>query len=310
MGIELEQLQETRRTASERLAQLESARKPAEVRIRVLAAPFSSEAPIAPDYSRDAGIVLAAALVLATLAVWLTDYLRREAQPPFAQNTQPIIQIAYPTLPHQYDIPHATHSPGGAAPLLGPARGTADPARELHESDVAALWANAPDQERLLIAAMFGGIAPSELAALRWMNVDVHGNVIKVPGMSARTLVLTDPLRSELRSRAEQGDVRAEAPLFADGVGNALDEALLNGQLACVAHDAGLRHPEEVTARALHFTYAAFLARQGIRMVDLIGTIGRVDGLLGAELMRLAPLNPVPVDRIERTYPSFRAVSA
>ena len=128
-----------------------------------------------------------------------------------------------------------------------------------------------------MIAAIFAGIAPAELAGLRWKHVDVEGGLISVAGASARALLLVDPLRSELEARMKEGhtDLRADTPLFADGAGNALDEPILDGQLACVAHDAGLR-AEDVTTRSLHFTYAAYLARQGIRMVDLAATVGRI----------------------------------
>ena len=142
---------------------------------------------------------------------------------------------------------------------------------------------------------------------MRWSHVDFEHGLIHVPGPSARDLLLVDPARTELRARLEkQADRSLDSLLFADGAGNALDESMVDGQLACVAHDAGLRHPEEVTARSLHFTYAAYLARQGIRMVDLVATIGRMTSVVGTELMRLAPPRAASSsDRIERVYPIF-----
>jgi uncharacterized protein involved in exopolysaccharide biosynthesis len=305
MGVDLEQLQETRRIAVERQAQLESARKPAAVRIRVLSAPAASETPIAPDYSRDAAIALAAGLALAIVSVWLYDYLRRTQRASEPQPGAPIIQIAYPVMQ-----PHAAGATarlaGGPAGLLGasPLAG----ARELSQSDVSALWSHAPRDERLVIAAIFNGVAPGELAQLRWSHVDLQQGLLHVPGSSARVLPLVDPMRSELNVKADsQPASTPQAPLFADGAGNPLDEPMIDGQLACVAHDAGLRDAEEVTTRCLHFTYAAYLARQGIRMVDLAATIGRISTAIGAELMRLVPPAGAATQRIERVYPSFRA---
>jgi hypothetical protein len=122
-------------------------------------------------------------------------------------------------------------------------------------------------------------------------------------------LRLIDPLRGVLASRAgtrTEGD--DDSFLLADGQGNALDESALDSEVACIAHDAGLRHPESVTARALHFTYAAFLARQGIKMSDLATVVGRLTGGVGAELMRLAPSGQArPAENIDLVYPSFRA---
>ena len=90
---ELLLLQETRRAAFERHAQLESLRKPTEVRVRVLSVPAAGDAPIAPDYSRDAAIALAAGLVCALVAVWLHDYLRNAPRPQSVPVAPPIIHI-------------------------------------------------------------------------------------------------------------------------------------------------------------------------------------------------------------------------
>jgi hypothetical protein len=76
-----------------------------------------------------------------------------------------------------------------------------------------------------------------------------------------------------------------------------------------IAHDAGLRHPEEITGQSLHFTYAAFLVRQGMRMSDLVATVGRLTATVGSQLVRLAPPGQVrPADSIDRIYPTFRTV--
>src|SRR5690606_6171229 len=286
---DLDQLQEARRLATVQLAKLETARKPALAKIRVLTVPEATREPVWPNYTRDAGIALGAGLLLAVLAVWVMDYLRRDPETADERAAQqPLIQIAYPMI----------QSPAGAAGsialrqtpsgLLAPVAAAAS-APELSAEDVRALWTSATADVRLILAALFSGIGPEELAQLRWRHVALGEGRVDVPGASARRLSLPEPLQAALTARAEQSAPDPETPVIADGEGNPLDEAAIDEQLAFAAHDAAIRHPEEVTGRALHFTYAAFLARQGIRMSDLAAKVGRLSGAIGAELMRLAP---------------------
>ena len=44
-----------------------------------------------------------------------------------------------------------------------------------------------------------------------------------------------------------------------------------------------------MTGAALHFTYAAYLARQGMRMTDIVATVGRLGAPVSSELMRMSP---------------------
>jgi uncharacterized protein involved in exopolysaccharide biosynthesis len=305
MAADLEQLQDARRTAADRLRKLESARKPAAVRVQVLTAPTAEQDPVSPNYFRDAAYSLGAGIALAIGAVWLWDYLRKKTPVPLAPAAQPIIQIAYPAL-HANTVAHppTTALPTGSNGLLGPSSMPA--VAELGTEDVAALWNVADPKGRLVLAAFFAGVAPNELSELRWANFDLATGIAYVPGPSARPIPIVEPLRTELLGMGPIPD--ANAPLLADGLGAALTAAEIDGHLAYLAHDAGLRHPEEVTGRALHFTYAAFLARQGMRMTDLAATVGRLLGGTAAELMRLSPPGrSIASEAVERVYPCFRA---
>lgn len=308
MAFDLDQLQETSRLAADRLRKLEAARKPSMVRIRVLTAPYADDRAISPDYTRDAGIALGAGLALALAAVWVLDYLRRNPEEIESRGSQPIIQIAYPVLqspgPRVANaIPSAI---GSTPPLLG--NSSSRGVLEVPEADISALWKSASGDGRLLLAALLSGITAEELTKLRWQDVDLEKGAIDIHGGSARRLQLVDPLRRLLSERATDGvECDGAAFMLADGVGNALDEEAMDAQIVGMAYDAGLRHPEAVTARALHFTYAAFLIRQGIRMSDLATLVGRLSGGIGTELMRLAPSGQArPADQIDPRYPSFR----
>ncbi|MPZ47550.1 MAG: hypothetical protein GEV05_30165 [Betaproteobacteria bacterium] len=309
MAFDLDQLQETNRLAAERLRKLEAARKPSAVRIRVLTAPYADDRPIAPDYTRDAAIALGAGLALAIAAVWVLDYLRRDPQQPLeSAGSQPIIQIAYPMLQ-----PMGAGAAAIAAPSAMPAGllGTALPRSgvEVPPADISTLWSAASADGHLILAALFAGIGPDELSMLRWKDVDFEHGAVDIPGPSARRLRLIHPFRQVLTNRAgQQSEGAGDKFIVTDGLGDPLDEAAIDAELACIAHDAGLRHPETVTARALHFTYAAFLARQGIRMSDLASLVGRLTGSIGAELMRLAPSGQArPAEHIDPVFPSFRS---
>jgi len=304
MAFDLDQLQETGRLAAERVRKLDAARKPAAVRIRVLTAPYADGRPISPEYTRDAAIALGAGLILAIAAVWVLDYLRRDPGEPDVRGAQPIIQVAYPMLQ-----PTAASAATIAAPVAAPAGllGGVSPRSDVTEiptADVSALLVSASADGRLVLAMLLSGIAADELVQLRWKDVDFERDMIDLPGPSARRLRLTDALRQVL---AQGSSDDSERFVLADGLGNPFDEPAIDADLACMAHDAGLRHPEAVTARTLHFTYAAFLARQGIRMSDLAALVGRLSGSLGTELMRLAPSGQArPLEQIDTIYPSFR----
>lgn len=304
MAFDLDQLQETGRLAAERVRKLDAARKPAAVRIRVLTAPYADGRPISPEYTRDAAIALGAGLILAIAAVWVLDYLRRDPGEPDVRGAQPIIQVAYPMLQ-----PTAASAATIAAPVAAPAGllGGVSPRSDVTEiptADVSALLVSASADGRLVLAMLLSGIAADELVQLRWKDVDFERDMIDLPGPSARRLRLTDVLRQVL---AQGSSDDSERFVLADGLGNPFDEPAIDADLACMAHDAGLRHPEAVTARTLHFTYAAFLARQGIRMSDLAALVGRLSGSLGTELMRLAPSGQArPLEQIDTIYPSFR----
>jgi len=306
MTTDLDLLQESRRETVARLRRIETALKPAAVRIQVLTAPAAMPEPISPPYTRDAAIALGAALVVAIGVVALGDYLLRQPKAP-EPPMQPIIQIAYPSLGADGVLAAEQRALGApAAPLLSaPA---AMRIGELSVEDIRALWKNADRQGRLIVALLFTGIAPGELGMVRGRDLDREHGFVDVPGSSARRVTLSEPLRDELTALLADPAGDPAQLIIADGTGQSLSEAAIDTQLACCAHDAGLRQPESVTAGALHFTYAAYLARQGIRMAALHTIVGRLSSEWTNELLRLSPpAGLVDASAVERTYPAFRS---
>jgi len=290
MAADLDQLQEARRLAQERVTKLQSARKPAVVQIRVLTAPTVAQDRVAPDYWRDAGIALGAGLALALGAVWTFDFLRRSRTGRGDTAPQPLIQIAYPMLPAQPGEPEPSRLMNQAPPALIGAPAVAS-AMELNPDEVARLWGAADAEGRLAVGLILNGVGADELVELKWQDVDLDHGCVSVPGGSARTIEIIGPVRDLLVDQHVGREGDRTRPLLCDATGRALSVRDVDDRLACLAHDAGLRHPEDVTARALHFTYAAFLARQGIRMSDLAVRVGTLSGAFGSDLRRLSPRN-------------------
>jgi integrase len=232
------------------------------------------------------------------------DFLRRDpAGQESEHGAQPIIQISYPALEHGASAVPERGQISAPRMALGVSPHTNHGVSELSAEDVTAMWRIANPEGRLLLAALFGGIAPEELHQLRWKHVDLEHSRIDVPGGCPRRLRLTEPLRNELAARPEMSP---DAPVFADGLGNPLSESSLDSELTCIAHDAGLRRPEQVTAQVAHFTYAAYLVRQGIRMSELAAVLGRLQAAVSSELIRMAPSGQAkPLDQVNLLYPGL-----
>jgi integrase len=192
----------------------------------------------------------------------------------------------------------------GSPPPLQLAANVARLPRELSSQEVRALWdAGSPDA-RLVIAGLLGGLAIEELSGLRYEDIDFDGGRIQTPGPATRSLVLREPLRQLLKERqAAQGG----GATLADTQGNALSTADLEGLIVCAACDAGLAYSTEVNADLLRHTYLAYLVRQGARLADIGGMMGRIAPALVREYGRLSPPGPgLPLDQIDPVFPALR----
>jgi integrase len=166
------------------------------------------------------------------------------------------------------------------------------------------LWdAGSPDA-RLVIAGLLGGLAIEELGRLRYEDIDVDGGRIQTPGPTTRSLTLHEPLQQLLKARkAAQGG----GAMLADTEGDALSTADLEGLIACTACDAGLAYATEVNSEVLRHTYLAYLVRQGARLADIGGIIGRIAPAMVREYGHLSPPGPgLPLDQINPVFPALR----
>ena len=277
---ELTQLESLHRDATQRKARLEAGERARRPSVKVVETASIPQEPWRPLYMRDAGISVGGSFLLALLVMWLVEIFNRH-------DPQPTILV-----------PQATAYPiggGGYIGQLGPPRGgqpalagvatpalpdgpsgllSAEPTlpRELEPAEIGRLLAAATAEARLEALLLLNGLTADELLALNGDDIDLAQREIRLGGMSPRTVALPEPTAALLAHLSPTPG----APLLArHGTARPTLEDLTS-DLLCAAHDAGVANPAEVTPAALRHTYLAFLARQGIRLADLVKLVGRL----------------------------------
>jgi integrase len=154
--------------------------------------------------------------------------------------------------------------------------------------------------------ALLHGLSVEEVAGLRWADVDLDQDQIRLGGRRARTVPLAPRLREYLTALPPQGR-SGELALWVGEEGGHAEPAELDAMVETAAYDAGLTRPAEITSRALRHTYLLFLVRQGARLRDL----GRVAGHIPpTELVTYGKLCPpgqgLPLEQVELIYPSLK----
>ncbi len=294
LTAELAPLESLHRDALQRKARLEAGEKARRPSVRVIEEANVPQQAWRPDYTRDAGIALAAALLSALLVMWVVELFNRADPQPTLLVPQP---MGYPMMGAATDarlalggrqaVPALELDTGGvagpakpgllAAPLILP--------RELRGDEVRALLAASTPEARVAALLLLHGVTPEELLALRWEDVDAGASKLLIRGASPRALALAAPAVAAL----------GELPKSADGFvmsaagARALTQDELATELLCAAHDGGVERPAEVTPQSLWHSYVAFLARQGIRMSDLGRLVGRLAPEQAAAYSALAP---------------------
>ena len=301
---ELTQLETAYRDAVQRRAKLEATERSRTPTVRILEAATVPREVWRPLYLRDAGLSVAAALLLALLAVWLVELFNRPEPQPSVVIAQPVVSgmlvhggprpIALPgqghvalEAPGQVLLPHHPSLP-----------------RELRGEEIDALVRGADHDTRIGMLLLLHGVAPQELMALRRADVDLERRVIRVSGKWSRELPIGGALERELVVGSASSDspllpARGERPATLSDVGAALLYA---------AHDAGIERPSEITPAALRHTYIAFLVRQGIRFADLARVVGAIPSEDLTAYGDLTPAGPrVALEAIELVLPALRS---
>jgi len=301
MEGDLNQIEALHRDAVDRQAKLKTSEPERAPQVALLEAATPSRDPVRPAYTRDAAIGVAGSLLLGLFAVWLAEFLAPGEGAPRMILGQ---GWATPQL-GQGGLALAAGAPpaGLARPEMTQLAAPEPLPRELDDGEIAALLHAASAEGRIAMVGLLMGLSVPELVSLRAEHFDGAQGVLKVPGEPPRSMALEEPLKSLL---AAHESPYPDAPIIADAQGP-LDGEAIGRLILYAAFDAGLERPDEVTPKALRYTYLAFLLRQGIRVADVVRLAGRVPQEELIAYMRYSPpMQRLPFEQIERVMPVLR----
>lgn len=297
---ELLQLETQYRTVQQRQLEIEVDKKKLFSQVAVRAHPFLPDRPVSPNYLRDAGISVAASMLLALLSVWFYDFMNRPVRQPAVADIHPVFVAAQePEALEQVTagrLPHAN-----APPVLGQ-----QPPRELSENEVLAQLEAAGPDTRLLLVCLLSGLNTDAISALRWGDIDLDTDAVHIQDHTVRKLVMTPSMRAAIADYMPS-DPDPDSPVWQDAGGEALSDDNLEALIACVAHDAGLTRPSEVTSKTFLHTYLAYLVRKGVKLSDLDKVVGRIPPtVLAAYGVFSPPGAALSLDSVEQVYPALQ----
>ncbi|HEY4266198.1 MAG TPA: tyrosine-type recombinase/integrase [Micropepsaceae bacterium] len=313
MQEDVDHLQVMERQVLDRSTKLQSSIRERAPRVELIEAATPSLEPWRPNYRQNALISVAGSLFFGLLATWFADFLAgpAPARAMMVQHSLALPSVARYAAPalrtlkaSPSDAPEL-HSPASQVQLLAP-EGLP---RELEDSEIAALIANASDDLRLAVLTLLTGLDAAEVAALRWDRIDFGKRSILIGGPSPRTLALEDPLAAALEQR--QPGSEPSAPVLHDERGNPLSVEDLDRLVLFGAYDAGLERPADVNSAVLRHSYLAFLLRQGIRAADISRIAGHIpQAEMVAHMQSASPRARLPLEQIDRMHPVLRALAS
>lgn len=267
MQEDLVRLEAMHRDALSHATGLETGKAARVPSVKMLEAAVLPRQPWSPNYSRDAAIAFAAAVLLALAAVWVVEFFNRSDAPPalvVSPSWLPIAPAAPTAPPLSAALPQTLLAPPVPLP------------REIDAVEVAALLRAATGPTRIIVVALLSGLSADELLALDAADIAVDRGEIR---LRDRVLPLAEPLRALLAGAAPAQRIAGGA-----SSGEDIETAVL-----IAAHDAGLEFASEISPAALQHTYIAFLVRQGIRFHDLTRLVGRLPPQLLTAYAGFAP---------------------
>jgi uncharacterized protein involved in exopolysaccharide biosynthesis len=300
---ELEALEKLQHEASERLVKIEAREGARRPRVRVIQSATVPVEPWRPNYTRDAGIVIVAALLLGWLGAWLADFLvRRDSAPTLIVASTP---VAYPIAVHE--LP-AAPAPTLAAPApMNQLPAPHYPMRELSDAELAALLDAADEDSRVALVALLCGVSPEEMVELRWSDVDLETHTIRVTRPTPRAILVGPEITRLLAEMMRQKQAQPEDRLIGGPAGETVRLSHLDAIISYAAHDSGLELPAEITPAVIRHTFIVFLVRQGIRFSELARVVGPLPAGVTATYGAIVPTGARrPLDETDRVIPALR----
>ncbi len=299
---DLAQVEKARREVLERVTRLEADEQRRVAVVSVIEAAVAPATPFRPDYTRDAGLVLAVAALLALAVTGTVELFNRPPEPAAPGPTTVVLTPAWNAGRGGLAGPGAGLAPLPAPADEAPAALLPAPLQVLGQAEAAALVAAARGPTRFLCAAGLIGLTCAEALALRQRDLDRDSLRLQVGGAWARLVEVPPWLPATL----EPG-LPGDALIVRDAAGNAWSEADVESSLVGAALDAGLPCATALNWNVLRSTAVDWLVAQGARYAELPGLVGRVDT---ATLQALASRHPDTARRdaagVDRLMPALR----
>jgi uncharacterized protein involved in exopolysaccharide biosynthesis len=266
---ELEALENLQQETKQRLVDIDVKQRENIPQVELVDAASLPAAPISPDYRQESALAFPACLLLGLFAVWLSDYLQRENQPPGAENfpiayLNPIITQAL----SEFSAPQSLSSEQIRSLEKAPVP------RELSHAEISDLFIAADPQTQIIIALLLNGLSSAEILSLHSDSFELAEHCMTIP-LSKRKLRLTACTYALIERGRWTPHLSSQEEI----------DALLG----CAAIDAGLFMPEQIRAELISFSYCLFLIRQGIKLSDLPKIIGPVKA---ERLLQLGKFSP------------------
>lgn len=271
--------------------------------------------PTWPNYTRDAAIAVGGSALLSFIIVLLYDFFTRpppQAATP-AMEAITIGTVSTPALYHdEADFIEERPAPPRLTDKSPPHPQQAPPPPELKElsvEEVHRLLRAAEPKTRALIALLLSGVSGSELISVAGEHLDLNQGTLTIPGLSKRTIVLSEPVRRSL-TRADFRTSREGQTILRHQNEEPFSLAELDGLLARAADEAGLAEAGQLDSALLRQSYLAFLVRQGADLLELQETVGRIPPASQAAYAAMLPEEgPQPADQITLIYPGLEELA-
>ena len=307
LQAELRDIEKLQQAAAERLIKLEASENARKPKVQIIQSAYVPNAPWRPHYTRDAGVAIAAALVLAWLATWLAAFLlRREPGPTIIVASTP---ITYPI--DVTDVTPVTKpslaTPSSVARLPSPRHVV----RELDDAELAALLDSADDESRVALIALLSGVSPEELVELTWDSVDLETNTLRITRPTPRAILIGPEIAALFAAIKRQKHAEPDQRVVGGRSGEPVRLSYLEEVISYAARDAGLAQPADITPTVIRHTFIVFLVRQGIRFSELARVVGP---LPAGGTLTYGAIVPTATDRAleetDRVIPALRGFAS
>ncbi|WP_207062161.1 hypothetical protein [Motiliproteus sp. SC1-56] len=257
MSTEMAALEEQAQQLRDRLVAFE-VEAPHRMDIELLEPPYTPRKPYAPNYWRDTGISLAAALGFALLVVSLYRLLTPREGPDILVAGGMGLPMSEPE--------KLVREPAMALPDAIP-----EGDRILTAQECRALVEAADDGAELAVRLLLSGVQPQRLSGLRGSAFGPGG--IELAGAQEGQLQLSEATCCLAGARG----LDLESPLWRDRHGRPLGGEGIDTLISCAAFDAGLPGAAGISRRTLFAAYLRFIAQQGADPCDLVAHLGPLD---------------------------------